>query len=78
MSPPIINEQLRLLVADVLGLAPDQVTAQMRRDTTPAWDSLNHLLIVAAVESEFNVSLSMDAIVQLQTPLELQRAIESG
>jgi len=75
---PIINDQLRLLVAKTLGLAPDQVTAQMRRDATPAWDWLNHFLLVAAVECEFHVWLSMEEIVRLQTPLELQRAIESG
>ena len=78
MGSPIINDQLRLLVAEILGIAPEQVTAQMRRDATPAWDSLNHLLLVVAVECEFHVWLSMDEIVRLQTPLELQRAIESG
>jgi acyl carrier protein len=78
MSTSIISDQLRLLVADILGLAPDQVTAQMRRDSTPTWDSLNHLLLVSAVETEFHVSLSMNEIARLQTPLELQRAIETG
>ena len=31
----------------------------MRPNETPQWDSLGHVTLVAALESEFNVSLDM-------------------
>jgi acyl carrier protein len=57
-----MKELVRQLVADVLGMDPDEVSDDLSRDTADNWDSLNHLRIVTAIEQEFAVSLSMDDI----------------
>ncbi len=46
------------VMASVLGVAPADLTDASSPDTVDAWDSLNHLNIVMALESEFSIELS--------------------
>ena len=55
-------EELRALVADVLGMRERKVTAETGPGTEEAWDSLAHLTIVTAVEREYGVRFSMDEV----------------
>lgn len=73
-----MNERLRVLMAEMLDLPPDEVQLEMRRADTDAWDSLNHLRLITAIESEFDTVFTMDEIAALQTPADLQRIIDSG
>lgn len=72
-----MNERLRVLMAEMLDLPSADVTPDMRRDEVEAWDSLNHLRLITAIETEFGATFSMDEIAQLQTPRDMQRIIES-
>ncbi len=71
-----MNEQLRGIVADTLGIDPAAVTPQMSREDEPAWDSLNHLRLVSAVEEAFGVRLTMAEIQEIATAGELQARID--
>jgi acyl carrier protein len=77
MNGASMNERLRLLLAELLDVPADEVTPEMRRADTQAWDSLNHLRLITAVETEFGANFTMDQIAQLQTPAELQRIIDA-
>lgn len=72
-----MNERLRALIAELLDLPSADVTPDMRRDEVEAWDSLNHLRLITAIETEFGATFSMDEIAQLQTPGDMQRIIDS-
>ena len=41
----------------VFELAPDTDVSRVRQISEPRWDSLAHVSLVAAVESEFNLNL---------------------
>lgn len=43
----------------VLRLSPDSDVTSVRQLNTPSWDSLAHVSLVAAVESEFGVSIEI-------------------
>lgn len=70
-----MQEQLRTMIAEVLDLPVSQVTPRLARGETGAWDSLNHLRLMTTVEQEFGVSFTMDEIMQVQTPDDLEQAI---
>lgn len=57
-----MKEELRALVADILGLDTTQVLAESGPQTTANWDSLAHLSIITAVEERFGVRFSMTDI----------------
>lgn len=71
-----MNEQLRTIVADTLGIDPEAVTPHTSREDEPAWDSLNHLRLVSAVEEAFGVKLTMAEIQEIATAGELQARID--
>ena len=71
-----MNPELRSVFADTLGLSPDQVTADTSRESEPAWDSLNHLRLVTAVEESFGIKLSMAEIQAITTAGELETMID--
>jgi acyl carrier protein len=47
-------------MAAVLGIAELSLTEASSPDTIPAWDSLNHLNVIMAMEQEFGVEFSPD------------------
>jgi acyl carrier protein len=71
-----MEERLRTLIAEILDLNPDEVLPQTRRADTATWDSLNHLRLITAFEDRFAVALTMDEIERIQTPAELQAALD--
>ena len=75
MAEPV-EARVRRMVADVLNLPPAQVT----RDTSPQsvdnWDSVQHLNLVLAMESEFGVSVPPEDIDKLRSVGDIIDAVE--
>ena len=42
----------------------------------PDWDSMNYLLFIAELEKEFNMSLTMDDVMNAQTLGDLRKLVE--
>jgi len=72
-----VEERLKLLIAEILDLPVDDIAADMNRQRTPEWDSLNHLRLITACESEFDIALTMDEIAAIHTPQHLEMIIDS-
>jgi acyl carrier protein len=56
---PENEEKLQRVFHAIFKLAPGTDLAGVRPNQTPEWDSLGHVTLVAALESEFNVNLDM-------------------
>jgi len=59
-----MNARFREVLSEVLGLAPAQITPDLRRTDTDLWDSINHLRLITLLETEFGASFTMDEIAQ--------------
>jgi acyl carrier protein len=57
MSADTIEERVRSVIADVFGLGPGEVGPETSIETVEAWDSLQHLTVVLALEEEFDIRL---------------------
>jgi len=73
----MIEARLKELIAQSLEIPLGDVDDRLVRGETPAWDSLNHLRLITAVESEFGVTFTMDQILGIQRLTELQQMIEA-
>jgi acyl carrier protein len=49
--------KLRAIIATVLRMPEEQVTAELSAEGVDTWDSLNHISIIGAVEQEFGITL---------------------
>lgn len=65
MQRNVIEQKLRILFHDLFGIAPEELTEASSPDTIPAWDSLQQLNLVVAIEQEFAISLSDEQIVEM-------------
>jgi acyl carrier protein len=70
---------LKQVLADVFGVDASLINDDSSVDTVAAWDSLNHLNLVLALEERFEVSLTEDQIVEmLNYPLVKATLAEHG
>lgn len=71
----MIHARLRAILADVLGVDPSGVGDDTTADAVRGWDSVRHLQLVLAVESEFAVTFAPDEIPTLISARALQQAL---
>lgn len=70
-------QRLRSLIAEMLDMPETDIAEDTSRAATETWDSLNHLQLVTALESEFQIKLTMQEIADVSTVGDLQRLIAS-
>ena len=58
-----MQDKLRVLFSNVLGIPQDSITAHTSPDTVKGWDSLRHMNLIAAIEEEFDVELTDEEVV---------------
>jgi len=66
-APPASSDDVRRLVADALGLTPEQAEGELSSDTCPYWDSLGQVAIAAAMFDRFGVAVDGPEIFRLKT-----------
>jgi len=50
--------RVREVMAQVLDLSPGEIDPELSPETSSAWTSLNHLMLISQLESEFGVVFS--------------------
>ena len=61
-----VLHRIRRIVANTLGPFDMEISESTMASQVDGWDSLTHVQIVVAIESEFNVRLSSSEIAQLE------------
>jgi acyl carrier protein len=54
------QEKLQEIFRAVFELAPDSDVTKVRKLSTSRWDSLAHVSLVVAIESEFGIALDLE------------------
>lgn len=62
-----MTARVRAIVAQVLDLPAAQVVDELSADSSGAWTSLNHLMLVSQLENEFGVVFSNQEIKTLSS-----------
>ena len=70
-----MNEKLRAIVAEVLDLDPELITAQTSVENQPKWDSLRHMNLIFAIEDGFGVRFDDDALPKLTSIAAIEQAL---
>ena len=71
--------KLKKLLADIFKIEVSAVNEDTSVDTVERWDSLNHLNLILALESEFGVSFSEEQSVEIMNyPLIKMVLLEHG
>jgi acyl carrier protein len=62
-----VSGRIREIMAQVLDLSPETIDTTLSTTTSSAWTSLNHLMLVSQLESEFGVVFSNQEIKELSS-----------
>ena len=73
-----MDPRLRDVVAAVLGVDGSAITDTDSPRTIPQWDSVTHLQLLLALESEFGVQFSPDEMAQLSTIGLIRQRLSDG
>ena len=71
------EQRVRQILAEILRLNPSEVGDDASLDTTPGWDSANHINFVLALEEEFSVTLDVDEIEEMTSFPDVIRIVEA-
>ena len=71
------EDRLCRTIAAVLGVAVESLHEHASPDSIPSWDSVNHLNLVMALECEFEVSLSAEDAVQMQSVVAIRQLLRA-
>lgn len=64
------------IVHEVLKIPEDNVKDDLSSKDIPNWDSMNYLLFIAELEKQFNMSFSMDEVVNAQSIGDVRKIVE--
>lgn len=60
-----LEQRAKAIIADVFRIKEDSVNENTNMDNTPGWDSLGHLRLVLALESEFGITIEPEDLVKM-------------
>ena len=61
----VSESQLKTILANLFRVSPEDINDDSSMDTIEKWDSLNHLNLILALESEFDVTLTEENTVEI-------------
>jgi acyl carrier protein len=61
----VTGDKLYRVLSQVFGVTVDQLNECSSPDTVPSWDSLTHLNMIVALETEFHVSLTPEYAMEM-------------
>ena len=55
------------LIAGILRVPEGEIEDSLDMESTGTWDSLSHMQLIAAIEDEFGIELTLDEIVAMRS-----------
>jgi len=62
---PEVKDRIFRIVSDVCGVPVDTITEDSSPDTIETWNSLSHIHLVLALESEFSIDISPEDALEM-------------
>ena len=70
-----VDAKVQNLLSEVLQMPASEITDDLAMKATDAWDSLKHMELVVSLEQSFEIQLSFDEIVAMQSVSEIKRVL---
>lgn len=70
-----VSGKVEGVVAEALQLPPAEINDDLTMKDAEAWDSLKHMELIVALETAFDVQLTFEEIVAMQSVREIKRVL---
>jgi acyl carrier protein len=71
----MLEQRLKRVFGEALGLASDIDVTNLAYAQNPAWDSVAHMQLISALESEFDIMLETEDVLGLSSFREAERIV---
>lgn len=71
---PVFND-IRAVLAQVFGVPSEKIDRQSSPDTIPAWDSLGHFQLIAALEGRFTLKFTLREIQTMDSVARIEAVL---
>jgi acyl carrier protein len=61
------DERIKKIFSESLGVSLNMVKDELQYNTIPEWDSIAHMVLVAALENEFDIMMDTDDIIDMSS-----------
>ena len=72
-----MEESLRVLLAEVFNISPQEIQSDFAMRNYEQWDSLKHMELIEALEKRFEVEFDFDEIVRMMDLSTIQAVLTS-
>ena len=72
-----MDQKLKEIMVELFGMEENAITDSLTMKDTDVWDSLKHMELIASIEDVFEVELSFDEIVAMQTFKEIKQVLST-
>jgi acyl carrier protein len=62
-----MEQKLREIFAESLGLDPSQIVDSLRYAEAPQWDSIAHMALIAAIEEGFDIMIDAEDVIDMSS-----------
>ncbi len=70
-----MEERIKGIMEDILDVEAGEIGDEFHRDDVDAWDSMNHLRMITALEEAFDIRFTMDEIEEIESYRDLLNAV---
>ena len=71
-----MEDRLRQVMSQIFKVPLDQINDETKVETIEAWDSLNHINLVLALEQEFKTTFAPEEIISMVSFEEIQEILK--
>jgi acyl carrier protein len=72
----MVFEHIRGIASDLFAIPAERITSDSSPDSIEAWDSIQHLNLVLAIEEKFNLQLTPEEIEQMKNIGQIAKIVE--
>ena len=58
-------DNLNKLISEILSIPEVEINSHTKLNEVPTWDSMNHMIMIARIEEEYNILFTGDEIIEM-------------
>jgi acyl carrier protein len=74
----IISKKLNFVVCSALGISENEVSLELAYDSIPQWDSIGHMMLIAELENEFDITIEPEKIMEMNSLIAIIEAVDKS
>lgn len=71
------NKTLKTVFMTILEIEESDINADLKYQTTPQWDSINHMFLISEIETVFEIEINSEDILEIKSFADAQNVLSN-